>query len=459
MIDLKDATIRVKVLVIIFLCLVILNLFFVYKHNQQKQQVDVTTIQPITRQSIKEGENLFFFENSTLTENIKLVLGHAKVPFENYQLRGAGASYSYIKPETKESFFLIPKHTKEYLPLLGTPSHFYPFEGSPIFIEQLEENELSLAFIGFKINDLNLIDNFKIEFKHIVQEEYPPANADIGFLGKLIPKACACGPYFHYETLGESELELDHKSGEIYWFKPKNEIKIDPEMTWMQIYYLPGQKGGELSVQVGNMIFQGQDNQLYNPTILEGLDGEDLSRHSMDYVYEGFGTGDKYLAYLAKEEKGIIKVKQNLSLGTLDIIFANQGEDSILIDDKTFRAIENIVYQKEIKGFMLQESENENVLHSLSISAIKNELIGKRIDPGQELRMPFVSIMDIQKGTIYSCMLSANEKEERFLAIDNVDQKRIIKWIIGRPYIYFSDDESFCRLYLKNDGSLAIDER
>ena len=290
-----------------------------------------------------------------------------------------------------------------------------------------------LYYIGLKINNPELIKNLEIEFKEIENYQYSKDN----YFDKLIPTAYACGPYYDYKVIGDSKLSLIEKIEGVYWYKLENPIFINKNTTMMQFYYLPSEKEGMFSVQFSDLIFTDKNDNYVRATFSKDLQGR-------KYMYGEHPPVEKYFAYLAKEEKGFIIFKQDPNTQGLEMSFENRGEDKIVIDNQSIMNIETQSIKWRVKGINI-EDEHRNVVYSISMDKIKDEIFNKTIEPGQEFRIPFVSFNNLSKGEIYYINISTGE-ETKFEEITN--QEKIIRWIFGDSPYYYSRHHLGDKLYL-----------
>jgi hypothetical protein len=385
-------------------------------------------------------------KNINLTDKIKLKIYYATPLDIEYRLSRYPNAGVYIEQSTNEHLFLIPKNIDEYIPIFGVPSHFFPYEGADVEFKDY----FLLSYVGLKINNPKLIKDLKIELKKVETYQYGINNK---YFEKLIPVVYACGPFHSYKVVGESEFSLIEEKEGIYWYKLKNPVFVDKETTMIQLYYKPSGEEGKLSIQIADMVFTDKNKKLVRPTISIGEDQE--------WEFEGYGKHPvkNYLAYLAKEEKGFIIFKQNLDTQKLDLSFENRGEDSIIIDNQSIWNIETQSIRWKVKDIKIQDLNN-NIIYKISIEEIKNHIFGKKIEPGQTVKIPLASLQDLQTNTPYYITIGTGE-ESQLEEITN--QKRIIRWIFGNnPYYYpryrSGNDLYLYRLSIGQDGSISFEE-
>lgn len=400
----------------------------------------------------KAGGKIFdpsLAKNINLTDKINLSACYATPLDSQYRWVGYPQEGQYIDPSTNEHLFLIPKHIDEYIPIFGTPSHFFPYEGTPVEFE----DSFLLSYVGLEMNDPRLIKDLKIEFKKVESYEYE-ANK---YFEKLMPIVYACGPYYSYKVVGESELYLIGERDGIYWYGLKTPIFVDKETSMMQLLYKPTGKEGKFSLRVNDMVFIDKDKNLVRPTFVK-----ELAKKKWGYLVENCLLGEKYLAYFAKEEKGFITLKQNFNTQTLDLCFENRGKDSITIDNQSIWNIETQSIKWRVKDVKIQDLSGNSIstISIISMDEIKNQIFGKKIEPGQEIKIPLTSLRNLQKNTSYYITIGTGE-ESKLEEVTN--QQRIIRWIFGdNPYYYpryrSGADLYLYRLNVAPDGSISLEE-
>uniref|UniRef100_A0A7C2K468 DUF2341 domain-containing protein n=1 Tax=candidate division WOR-3 bacterium TaxID=2052148 RepID=A0A7C2K468_UNCW3 len=391
--------------------------------------------------------DLSIVKNINLTNKINVSTCYATPLDSIYSWAGYPCVGEYIEPLTNENLFLISKHEDRDIPIFGTPSHFFPYEGTLVEFK----DSFLLSYIGLEIKNPRLIKDLKIKFMNFESYEYGVNK----YFEKLIPKAYACFPLYHYKVVGDSELSLIGEKEGIYWYKLKNPIFVDKATTLMQLYYKPTGEEGMLSLRVVDMVFIDKDKKFVRPTFSKDLEKEGRERS----LFEECPFSEKYLAYLAKEEKGAIVFKQNLKTQELELSFENLGKDSITIDNQSIWNIETQSIKWVIKDIKIQDL-NGNIISKISMDEIKNQIFGKKIEPNKAIRIPFVSLNDLQKNTSYYITIGTGE-ESNLKEITN--QNRIIHWIFGdNPYYYPQyrpvNDLYLYRVNIDQDGSISFEE-
>lgn len=308
---------------------------------------------------------------------------------------------------------------------MGVESHFFSYIGTVIKIS----DKFLLVYIGFNINNIDLIKEFKIEF---LKRE-----GNIGkYFQNLIKPTYACGPFYDYETVGSSTLSLVEERDGIYWYKLDQPIFIDKDVDVMQIYYKPNNKGGELSIEITDLILMDKDKNFYrgnlkkNNLLVESYAEWESSECNPDF---------KYYAYLADEEIGNIDFEKNLNNNSFDIYFENIGRDKIIIDNHTLKKIEEFFGSWKIKDIIIEDS-NKNTIAKIPFDQIKNILLGKNIEPGKKINIPLILLEKLNKNSSYSVAFNLVRVEGD--RIDNQNIKKFIIWFINKdPYYYYSTRE------------------
>ncbi len=389
----------------------------------------------LVKRMLGETFDPLLIKNIDLTDKIYLDTCYATPLKGMYRWAGYPTREKYIDQATGEHLFLISKHLDEYIPILGVPSHFFPYEGAGTEIK----NSFLVSYIGLEINNLRLVKDLRIEFKKIESYEYGVNS----FWGRLISKAYACGPFYSYKIVGESEFSLIEEKEGIYWYELKIPIFIDEETTMMQLYYKPNGVEGKFSIRIADMVFTDKNQKLFRPTFVEN----------------GIVPYGRYLAHLANEEKGFILFRENPDTQALEISFENRGKDSINIDDQSIWNIETQTVRWRVNNINIQNL-NGDIIKEISMVEVKNQISRKEIAPGQAIGVPLVSLQNLQKNTSYYITIGTGE-ETRLKEI--TDQKRIIRWIFGDNSYYYprhrvNDELYLYRLNIAEDGSVSLEE-
>ena len=235
--------------------------------------------------------------------------------YEYYTPPGSNEKYlSVSKAKNRKEFTY---GLQEYIPIFKSQdSHSY--QGTPIYI--LNSNDKStLSYLGFKINDKNLISELSVELGIDYRAHYTKANDEkSSFIASLlgIETAQACGPGIYLRKVGNSLLDFVQESDEIFWYKLKTPIALynlrltysdqdcsakpsycqnqydDPQECakyWacfynatipdltkgnlrMHVYYKPNDKEGLFKLQITNVILSNTTEAFSQATMGEGFD-------------------------------------------------------------------------------------------------------------------------------------------------------------------------------------------
>jgi hypothetical protein len=398
---------------------------------------------------INQDFDLSTIKNINLTDKINISSCYVW-PFPYY------TEWKYIDPLSNEYLFLESKNPDPdyYSPIFGVESHFFPYEGTPVKFK----DHFLLLYVGLEINNPQLVKDIKISFSkyYSYEDEYRKGKIN-KYFEKLIPKSYACGPYGNYKLIGSSELSLIGEKDGVYWYALRDPIFFDKEESVMQLSYKPTGEEGKLSIRVADMVFIDKDKKFVRPSLLKYTD------IVLPYIFDEGSSNcspyNKYLVYLAKEEKGNIVFRQNSDMQTLDLSFENIGKDSITIDNQSIWNIKNKSISWIVKDIKIQDSSG-NIISKISLDEIKNKILGKQIETNQSIKIPIVSLKDLQKNKFYYIVIGTGG-EYKGEKITN--QNRIIKWsFVYSPYYYpqfYKDDNLYIyRIKITQDDSIIFDE-
>ena len=193
-------------------------------------------------------------------------------------------------------------------------SHWYG--GAPIYLSN-SNSKYSVAYVGLKINDKDLISEMKVEFG-IDFMSIDMGQSKTPFFASLlgIDPVYACGPGLYLRQVGESRLVFVEESGGISWYRLENPVKLyglhlsycdqdcsskpaycnnmsdDPAECdkygccffnasvddlaggnlRMHILYKPNDKVGFLKLQMANLILADQSGVNYQPAMAKYFD-------------------------------------------------------------------------------------------------------------------------------------------------------------------------------------------
>ncbi len=336
---------------------------------------------------------------------------------------------SYYKSYTE----LINKirNPDRYQPVFGFYSHFYSNVGTEI---KVKDNYL-VHYIGLKINDLSMIHEMKISFYWMVDytdlryyEYYSSYSWYQKLINWLIPEAYACGPYYSFLSLGESKLDLAGICNNIYWFKLKNPLHINPSASIMQVEYLLSETTGVLQLQLEDIILIGQDRQWLRANLYQETPHElmDLTRY---YDEDDFHLNAHYIASMYPSEKGSIDL-MTTPQNDLALLLKNHGLFDIIIDDETLHYFsQHLFTQLQIKD------PSGTTLATITLEDIATYLGGVTIPRHHFLYFPILRSWEMEPQKEYAIYL-IREDEPAFQEPE--EKNKIISWFLGdTPYDYF----------------------
>jgi len=354
-------------------------------------------------------------EKLTITDKINLTR-HYSVPTEgdginsDSQMLSESGKYSGFTYNSNH-VYLVSKNgdMQNENVIFGVPSHLDAYSGTPISVK----GSFLLAYIGLKISDPALIKNLYVElgsggagWLNSMAE-----NTNGNFIDSFIPTAYACG-VGSYVPIGNSELDFVKAQSGIYWYALKTPILASNADT-LQISYIPNGKEGFLSIGLADMLFQDESQNFVR-------------------INQGSGQSDNYYAYLAPEENGKIEFKQDGQNKNLLLLFENQGHDAFKIDQDSLNYIRT-VYRETIKNINIRDSGG-NILYSIPMEDIKNNILGKTIEPTSEISMS-VPLNSLSDNASYWITLEYDKSNPAISADQN--QRKIIHWTLGdNPYFY-----------------------
>jgi len=242
----------------------------------------------------------------------------------------------YTPPASSEKFLSVSKAKDRqdflyraggYLPIFQSEGG-HSYQGTPIYMTN-PDDKYSLSYLGFKINDLSLISELKVElgidYFAVPESGNTGAFKDNHFsLASLlgIDVVNACGPGVYVRKVGDSNLVFVQASDGIAWYKLEKPIALynldlnycdDPPGTipsycnfwaddppdcqkWceytasitslvngnlrMHVYYKPNDKEGLLRFQLANFIVSDPQGAYYQATM-----GQDFNHYYKAYLH------------------------------------------------------------------------------------------------------------------------------------------------------------------------------
>jgi hypothetical protein len=308
---------------------------------QPPQQEGTTTQEPKEVQKPEEGKiiefvplksppSASFLESLNDAKDVKIDfsyegdypgLGLSEPEF--YTLEGSDEKFLSISKlkERKDKYAYGPDYHSIFSP---EGSHWYG--GSSVYLLNPEQ-KYSVSYIGFKIENRDLISELKIEFG--IDYRYsglPIGKSKSSIIGSIlgIESAYACGPGLYLRLVGDSNLTFIEESNGITWYRLEspialynlslsycdqdcssmpgycNDLADDPEECWdywccwynisisnlengnlrMHILYKPNDKEGFLKLQMVNLILEDQAGTYYQPIM-----GEDFDHYYRAYLH------------------------------------------------------------------------------------------------------------------------------------------------------------------------------
>ena len=305
--------------------------------------------------------------------------------------------------------YLVSKNDDKPNIIFGVPSHFDAYSGTPMSIK----GSFLLTHVGLKINDPSLIKNLYVELGSGGWYGNMSYNNKRGSLfDLLIPTAYACGGG-GYASIGKSDLNFVETQAGIYWYVLKTPI-LAFNANELQVSYIPNGKEGFLSVGVSDMIFQDENQNFVRiaPT----------------------NQSSSYNAYLAPEENGKIEFKQDGQNKNLLLLFENQGKDAFTIDNDSINSIQTI-YGQTIQNINIRDSVG-SVVNSISMQDIKNNILGKTIQPGAQASM-LITLNNLSNNASYWITLQYIGNASYTGTLVDQNQKKAIHWTIGNDQYFY----------------------
>ncbi len=389
-----------------------------------------------------------------ISDQLELDLIYAS-PLNEYYYRYSEGEEKYLR-SLKEPPMIIDRTSNYDNPIFGFSGHFFSYTGTEIQVKNIFYAE----FVGLKIDNPGLIRDLKIEFSWLVDYSQRELYDDtIGLLDYFLPSAKACGPFYSYRIIGDSEIELVSITNGIYWFRVVNPVYIDPSTCVMQIYYKPNSEKGNITIELSDMIFMDKDMQLVRPTLVKKIPTE-LRDHAR--ARDDITIPSRYRATFPPIEEGIIDFKQNKKNG-LDIVFENQGLDTIILNNKTFDFIEHNLFNRihiyDSNDFLILDFSLDDVdflILDLSLDDLKDKLMNKSIESGYCLHFQILPSYLLEKNKYY--YITFAESDNEYEGNTQEDFAHLTSWILGKdPYRYnfipFTDSYKFLYKFIILDDS------
>lgn len=394
-----------------------------------------------------------------ISDQLELNLIYAS-PLNEYYYTHSEGEEKYLR-SLKEPPMIIDRTSNYNNPIFGFSGHFFSYTGTEIQVK----NVFYAEFVGLKIDNPGLIRDLKIEFSWLVdysQREY--YEDTIGLLDYFLPSAKACGPFYSYKIIGDSELELVSITNGIYWFRVVKPIYIDPSTCVMQISFKPNYNKGNITIELSDMIFMDKDLQLVRPKLVKKIPTE-LKNYSR--ARDDITIPSKYKATFPPIEEGVIYFKQNKKNG-LDIVFENRGLDTMVLNNKTFDFIEHNLFKSihiyNSNDFLILDLSLNDInflILDLSLDDLKDKLMYKSIESGYCLHFQILPSYLLEKNKYYYITFAEGDTDE-YEGYIQEDYAHLTSWILGKdPYRYnhipFTDSYKFLyKFIISDDGTFSF---
>lgn len=319
-----------KILLIISLLIILsaIGTWFYFSYLMEKPS---TSLQPGTTEQKPEETKIteFIPLKSQLSPVFIQSLNKAEDVKIDFHYEGDYPGFSWPEPEfytpegNEEKFLSISKlkerkdkyaYGPEYHSIFNPEgSHWYG--GTPIYLLN-KDSKYSVSYIGFQINNRDLISELKIELgiDYFAERNLGKSKSSIFASIFGIESVYACGPGFYLREVGNSKLDFVQESDGIAWYKLEKPIALydlklsycdnppepmpsychfwedDPPECWkycefnasisdlkngnlrMHILYKPNDKEGFLKLQMANIILTDLGGSYYQPIMGENFD-------------------------------------------------------------------------------------------------------------------------------------------------------------------------------------------
>lgn len=285
---------------------------------------------PITQQKQNQSFSPLSTDSTpSFIKNLKSA-GDAKIDFHyegDYDSPSAWQTPEFYTPEGSTEKFLSlskvedRKNQYAYGPesfSIFTSQESHSYQGTPIYLLN-QNSKYTVSYIGFKINDRNLIGELKVEFGiDYLADHLGATQQKTSIFASLfeIQTAYACGPGTYLRRVGDSNLVFVEETNGIAWYrleKPialynlrlqysnqdcstmptycKNQADDSQECSKyfscyynasitglekgnlrMHIFYKPNDKEGFLKLQIVNLILKDPTGAYYQATMGKNFD-------------------------------------------------------------------------------------------------------------------------------------------------------------------------------------------
>jgi len=271
---------------------------------------------------LKSPPSSLFIQSLNNAEDVKI----------DFHYEGDYPGFSWFEPEfytpegSNEKFLSLSKMKKEKGQYVYGPDYYSIFNaegshwygGTPIYLLN-PESKYSVSYVGFQINNRDLISELKIEFGiDYLGEQIGKSESSILASIFGIEPVYACGPGLYLRPVGDSNLTFIEETNGIAWYRLENPIALynlrlsycdvdcssrpeycnywaegnPPECYYdysccmfnpsisnledgnlrMHILYKPNDKEGFLKLQMVNLILSDPTGVYYQPIMGENFD-------------------------------------------------------------------------------------------------------------------------------------------------------------------------------------------
>jgi len=284
--------------------------------DQKPEKIKTTEFIPLKSQPLPA-----FIESLKNAEDVKMDFhyegdypGFSWPESEFYTPEGGEEKFLSISKlkERKDKYAYGP----EYHSIFNSEgSHWYG--GTPIYLLN-KDSKYSVSYVGFQINNRDLISEIKIEFgiDYFAEQNLGRSKSSIFSSIFGIESVYACGPGLYLRPVGDSNLTLVEQSNGIAWYRLEKPIalynlrlsycdedcslmpaycpdwdEVPPECEGyscchfnasisslengnlrMHILYKPNDKEGFLKLRMTNLILSDSAGTYYQPTLGENFD-------------------------------------------------------------------------------------------------------------------------------------------------------------------------------------------
>lgn len=369
--------------------------------------------------------NLKKISQYPLTDTVKVNLVYSN-PKNNYSWEDA---FLNRYENSDESTNIVNSLEEKPYPVFGFYSHFYPDIGTEITVKE----NVFVNYIGLQVNNQLLLKDISINFLWLSGDGELPYNDDwlnekydvpwdkYSWLDWLMPTAKACGPFYSYYLLGESNLTYCYQTDKIAWYKLDQPLYIDPSALIMQLAYHPSDETGLLSIQLKEMICLTDQEKLVRATLYQETPTQLIQRNR---GAEEYFQINQYKGAVLPTIKGSIELGINHENG-IDIVFKNEGRRDILFDQ------ENILWIKRNILSNIQIMHSDRLLMTATIDQLFQPIWQEALLPGEMFTYTLLYPFELEKNKLYDFLINTPEGNDETL------YEKIYSWAIGpNPYDY-----------------------